>query len=782
MAQTDPPKADPPRENEDDNSDDEFHDARFPAEEEAKLLEESNACKDQANKQFAAAAYSDAISTYDRALASCPNYLDYEIAVLKSNISACYLKLQDWKAAVDSATASIDCLDRCLPKPKKAEDGDANSGSESKEGAVVELSGDDEEEETKQLEQLQQDDARRQAVKRIRAKALMRRARAKTELGGWANLQGAEEDYKELAAMDNLPPSDQKIVQKSLRELPARIQVAREKEMGEMMGKLKDLGNGILKPFGLSTDNFQFTKDEATGGYSMQFNQADAELVATRAAEEGILDATKYGPTTVHPPMGCDIEQGAIQKTLPKKDLTQSDTECLNLDIAVPETSTSTSKLPVLLFIHGGGLVIGANSWPQFDWTRIIKLSIEKEVPVVAVGINYRLGAFGYLTSEELRSAGYKANNGLRDQRVSIDWVHRHIRDFSGDPENITLAGMSAGGASALQLLHFNTSTPLCKRVLSMSGTNLLISPMSLAVHEQGYKAAIQAWGLEGLSPEDRFKAILDTPASELVAKLPPSLPIGLAADGDAISTPPSFAGISDRSSSGYLQGSSWCEEILIGDAQHDTSIFAYTMAHQSKDCASRFTTALQGALSTHPSDVVSHILEAYGLSATTPDTEAWPRVLEFLNDVHFHAAVLAYASGWPEDGTAYVYYFNETNPFDGPFKGQSTHILDLAYFFQNYNEFLTPDQQEVARAFAEDLLRFVSGKVPWGSCVGVGKGFSARVFGPSSQKQIRRMANEAYGGESQRRSVLQLLVQEKGVKWDELAIVFPVFVGSYSP
>ncbi|OKL57562.1 hypothetical protein UA08_07257 [Talaromyces atroroseus] len=251
------------------DSEDEFHDARFPAEEEAKLLEESNTCKVEANKQFAAAAYSDAISTYDRALASCPNYLDYEIAVLKSNISACYLKLEDWKSAVDSATACIDNLDRCLPKSTKTEKDD-NAAKEPSEGedAVVELL-DDEEDEAKQLERLQLDDKRRDDIKRIRAKALIRRARAKTELDGWANLQGAEEDYKELASMDNLPPQDLKIVQRNLRELPSRIQAAREKEMGEMMGKLKDLGNGILKPFGLSTDNFKFIKDESTGGYSV---------------------------------------------------------------------------------------------------------------------------------------------------------------------------------------------------------------------------------------------------------------------------------------------------------------------------------------------------------------------------------------------------------------------------------------------------------------------------------------------------------------------------------
>lgn len=71
----------------------------------------------------------------------------------------------------------------------------------------------------------------------------MRRARAKSELGGWANLSGAEEDYKALAAMDNLSPADRRIVTSQLRALPARTKVAQEKEMGEMWGKLKDVSS-----------------------------------------------------------------------------------------------------------------------------------------------------------------------------------------------------------------------------------------------------------------------------------------------------------------------------------------------------------------------------------------------------------------------------------------------------------------------------------------------------------------------------------------------------------
>lgn len=196
----------------------------------------------------------------------CPNYLEYEIAVLKSNIAACHLKLEDWKAAVESATAAVDALDRLIPKKKEKED---EAGQD--EG-VVEIEGEGAEAE-EELKKLEISDQRRDDILRIRSKALMRRAKARSEQGGWGNLQGAEDDYKALAQLTTLPLQDKKIVQAALRSLPPRINTAKEKEMGDMMGKLKELGNGILKPFGLSTDNFKMEKDSNTGGYSMNFNQ-----------------------------------------------------------------------------------------------------------------------------------------------------------------------------------------------------------------------------------------------------------------------------------------------------------------------------------------------------------------------------------------------------------------------------------------------------------------------------------------------------------------------------
>ncbi|GKT47505.1 thaumatin-like protein 1 [Colletotrichum spaethianum] len=250
---------------------------KFSPEEEASLLAESNASKSEANALFSSSKYEEAITMYDQAVAACPNYLDYELAVLRSNISACHLKLEQWKEAISSATAAIDGLDRIEKEAaleqerrekEKAEEEDVEDeiiSSGASKAAPAPAPEDDPEEAARRK--------RKDDVLRIRAKALMRRARARSEEGGWQNLAGAEEDYKTLSQMTNLAPADRKIVQTQLRVLPARTKAAQEKETAEMWGKLKDLGNGILKPFGLSTDNFQMVKDEKTGGYSMNFNQ-----------------------------------------------------------------------------------------------------------------------------------------------------------------------------------------------------------------------------------------------------------------------------------------------------------------------------------------------------------------------------------------------------------------------------------------------------------------------------------------------------------------------------
>lgn len=132
-----------------------------------------------------------------------------------------------------------------------AKEGDKSKQNQlsEKTNAVVELGDEDNEaDEADQLEKLKETDAKREDVKRIRGKALMRRAKGKMELGGWANLQGAEADYKELLQLKMLPRSEELGVISALRELPEKINVAKEKEVGDMMEKLKEvcpLGSGL---------------------------------------------------------------------------------------------------------------------------------------------------------------------------------------------------------------------------------------------------------------------------------------------------------------------------------------------------------------------------------------------------------------------------------------------------------------------------------------------------------------------------------------------------------
>jgi tetratricopeptide (TPR) repeat protein len=244
------------------------------------LLAESNKLKADANSLFAHGSFEEAVQIYDRALSSCPNYLEYDIAVLHSNMAACHIKSEHWKEAIDSATKSIDALERVDPLPKTKTRQDTNQTVEEVDDETAD-----------KIEALEKSGKTRDDVQKIRVKAFLRRAKARSETGGWAALQGAYEgdddnrlphglsvtksllDYTFLAMAPNLSPLDKKTVQKSLVEIGPKLDEAKSNEMAEMMTKLKGLGNSILSPFGLSTNNFQFVKDEKSGGYSMNFNQ-----------------------------------------------------------------------------------------------------------------------------------------------------------------------------------------------------------------------------------------------------------------------------------------------------------------------------------------------------------------------------------------------------------------------------------------------------------------------------------------------------------------------------
>eukprot|EP01084_Bolivina_argentea_P168908 292826_1 len=121
--------------------------------------------------------------------------------------------------------------------------------------------------------------------------------------------------------------------------------------------------------------------------------------------------------------------------------------DCLFVNVWSPLSSTPTSNLPVLLFIHGGSFWTGYGGGLLYNGTRMVN-----ETGKIVVTINYRLGALGSLYDS---SMGLQGNYGYLDQVFAIEWAYRNIKNFGGNPDRITIFGESAGAHSvALHLLN----------------------------------------------------------------------------------------------------------------------------------------------------------------------------------------------------------------------------------------------------------------------------------------------------------------------------------------
>jgi carboxylesterase type B len=116
------------------------------------------------------------------------------------------------------------------------------------------------------------------------------------------------------------------------------------------------------------------------------------------------------------------------------------------------------------------------------------------------------------------------------------------------------------------------------------------------------------------------------------------------------------------------------------------------------------------------PGEVADKLLTGYEIDSSTEDDQAFERVLEFGGDVSFYAGTLAFAQRLERDMPVYMYRFNEPNDWPGPWQGRSTHIHDLVFLLQNFSEFLSDAQNQLAEEFATDVLSFANNKEPWQS------------------------------------------------------------------
>ena len=182
-------------------------------------------------------------------------------------------------------------------------------------------------------------------------------------------------------------------------------------------------------------------------------------------AWQGVRDATKAGP-------GC--MQGKVFGDINLPELSE---DCLTLNIHTPARA-DTDRLPVMVWIHGGGFQAGAGSEPRHDGLAFARKG------VVLVTINYRLGVFGFLVHPELtRESGRNAsgNYGMLDQVAALRWVKENIAAFGGDPGNVTIFGESAGSFAVSALLASPLAQGLFHKAIGESGAFFTVGSGTLA-------------------------------------------------------------------------------------------------------------------------------------------------------------------------------------------------------------------------------------------------------------------------------------------------------------
>lgn len=208
-------------------------------------------------------------------------------------------------------------------------------------------------------------------------------------------------------------------------------------------------------------------------------------------AWKGVRDATAFGPRCVQGQIFADIV------------FTELSEDCLTLNIWTPGKAPG-DRLPVMVWIHGGGFQAGAGAEPRHDGLAFARKG------VVLVTFNYRLGVFGFFSHPELtRESGRNAsgNYGLLDQVAALQWVRDNIAAFGGDPKNVTIFGESAGSFSVSALMASPLARGLFHKAIGQSGAYfasgagpLPLRPLA-ASEEQGAKfaASIGAGSLAAL-------------------------------------------------------------------------------------------------------------------------------------------------------------------------------------------------------------------------------------------------------------------------------------------
>ena len=372
----------------------------------------------------------------------------------------------------------------------------------------------------------------------------------------------------------------------------------------------------------------------------------------------GERDASRHGAIAPQPPSRLRAAMGDFSHP-------QSE-DCLAVTVWTP--AADQARRPVLLWLHGGAFMSGAGSLPWYSGA-----SMAHRGNMVVVGVNYRLGALGFMHLPGVSAA----NLGLQDQFCALDWVSRNITAFGGDPDNITVAGQSAGGFSVLAMLALPRVRAQFRRAIAQSAPfGRVMRPPAVAAEN-----ARRLQELLGIKSSADWLAIGTT---EIVAAQV-KLTIATAEFANAV---PPFGPVAD----GVLFGDDLMPAALAGAAERDL-----LLGHTRDEMAAFFAIdervknanpdAIEGRFRAHFGAAANAAQNEYRQRARSPS--AMHLLGEMAGDALFNGGCFAFAERVAALGRpAHVFRFDWAAA-DNPFG--ACHCIELPFVFNNLDHWSAP-------------------------------------------------------------------------------------------
>ncbi|KAL4745547.1 hypothetical protein BDW72DRAFT_198529 [Aspergillus terricola var. indicus] len=494
---------------------------------------------------------------------------------------------------------------------------------------------------------------------------------------------------------------------------------------------------GSLSPAGIEHFQNIFYAEEPTG------QRRFAAPVPTRPAEGTVIDATRAGAW---------CPQGTGDILLFTSRVTNISENCLSLRIARPAGTQKDAKIPVAVWIHGGGHALGSASDILYEPDGLVQLAVSDGLPLIYVGINYRLGLFGFATSKTLIKMR-NTNAGLRDQRLALDWVRDNIKSFGGDPNRgifsyqflytgidlltdnlpVTVIGQSVGASDiGLQLTAFggNQDVPFQQAVMMSGGPGLNFnSEPDLVANNTA--AIAQKVGCGRNDDSQTLECLRGVPFEQLTnfsvaASRAARPPFGEGyfyptIDGDFIQDRPSqllragkFTNEIPLIASWVTNDGAWYALPTTVTDDEVLGSFGLWLHRLSKPTKERL-------LQLYPVEDFGHMIKTEHKGRISPQ---YYRAAQLNRDIWFTCPVLDFTwqyvkAGGVEGSRVRLYEFNETRyapVFDsmGVSMWGVAHLSDIPYLF--YNDHLgagadnSDTQLALARAFSWAIIQFVHG------------------------------------------------------------------------